>query len=170
VIEEFHSSIKEPSRETILAKDFRPSLYKHDWRTFRKRLRQIYRLETGAAADVKSNLGKERRERIRIRNAELAGLKSAEGMPLDLFNLTVAKGSVPGTRVASASSNISDEADSSGGGLVVYTNEIATNELADSLIETLLVLWDDRIPLSFAPKERPIGLEWQAYFPNLKYI
>jgi hypothetical protein len=91
-------------------------------------------------------------------------------MSLDLFNLTVAKGSVPGTRVVSARSNISDEADSSGGGLVVYTNEIATNELADSLIETLLVLWDDHIPLSFAPKERPIGLEWQAYLPYLKYL
>ena len=91
-------------------------------------------------------------------------------MAPELFNLTVAKGNVPGTRVASASSNISDEADSSGGGLVVYTNEIATNELADSLIETLLVLWDDRIPLSFAPKERPIGLEWQAYLPCGKYI
>lgn len=86
-----HASIKEPSRDVILAKDFRSSLYMDNWRTFRKRLRQIYRLETGAAADLKANLGKERRERSRARKVEVGGRKDNDGSLPNLLILPVRK-------------------------------------------------------------------------------
>ena len=65
-------------------------------------------------------------------------------------------------RNVSERSTISDTADSSGSGLVVVPYETPTQHMATEFIRKVISVWGERVPLSFAPAERPIQLTWQS--------
>ena len=73
-------------------------------------------------------------------------------------------------RTTSERSTISDTADSSGGRLVVVPYETPTQHMATEFIRKVISVWGERIPLSFAPAERPIHLTWQSYTPLITLI
>lgn len=154
-IEIFRAHIQEPSRDELLSVHFDPGLYPDPLQAFRDRLRQIYRVETKAGYDVNSAIAREKQERSRTQKAQISGKKEIDNT-----------GPVPSAdRIPSERSTISDNADSSGGGLIVSTQENPTNIMADDLILVVLNnIWRGAIPLSFAPMERPISLMWQTYF------
>lgn len=66
-------------------------------------------------------------------------------------------------RNVSERSTISDTADSSGGGLVVVPYETPTQTMATEFIGKVMSIWGERVPLSFASRERSIQLTWQSY-------
>src|SRR5271169_1730629 len=70
-------------------------------------------------------------------------------------------------RSTSERSTISDTADSSGGGLVVVPYETPTQHMATEFIRKVISVWGERVPLSFAPAERPIQFTWQSYTPPI---
>lgn len=162
-IDIFRAQISEPSRDELLSKYFDPGLYPDPLQNFRSRLRQIYRVETKAGSDVNSALSREKQERKRAQKPPVSGKKEVEGSGAH---------SSTSDRIPSERSTISDNADSSGGGLVVSTQENPTNVMADDLILVVLNnIWRGAIPLSFAPKERPIGLMWETYIAlSLTYL
>jgi hypothetical protein len=73
------------------------------------------------------------------------------------------------TRTVSERSTISDTTDSSGGGLVVVPYETPTQTMATEFIGKVMSVWGERVPLSFAPAERPIQLTWQSYVTLPQY-
>ena len=154
-IEIFRAHIQEPSRDELLSIHFDPGLYLDPFQTFRDYIRQIYRVETKVGSDVSSALARQKQERIREQKPVVLGKKEID-----------ATSSLTSTvRIPSERSTISDNDDSSGGGLVVSTQENPTNMMADALILLVILnIWKGAIPLSFAPRERPISLMWQTYF------
>lgn len=68
-------------------------------------------------------------------------------------------------RQSSTSSTLSTNIDSTGGGLVLCTNEIPTKAMADSLMTRVMSIWDDLASLEFQVRsnEKKLFLCYHTY-------
>jgi len=155
-------SVFEPPRGAILEKLPFQLLY-DPWGNFRISIQEIYRVEMKSGADITTNLSKGARSRSKSRRAAVVSRKEGSDLNIGLSDSDEEDEIPSGNRVPSEQSNIGQTEDSSGGGLVVYAQENPTNGVAELMIRNVLSLWQQTLPLSFAPKERPITLKWQTY-------
>ena len=75
VMEMLRSDLITPSREAMLATELDRVYFLSIWGSFRRWIRQIYKLETSASVDIRAGLAREHREKNKSSQGEVIGRK-----------------------------------------------------------------------------------------------